>query len=81
MGVKYYLGTLVECQVIDSQISMNCGWPSGGTTNWDNPRQTTTEGVYAIQVPAGSHGFTKEQMMAGITAGEHENIVFPAGEL
>ena len=75
----HYTGTLEEMEALDAKISINCNWPVGGTKNWANPRLTTT-GVYAIPVPQGSHGFTKEQMSANITAECISGVEFPQGE-
>lgn len=79
--MKHYLGTLAECEAIDATITTNCGWPAEGTIHWADPRETVDTGVYAIEVPEGSHGFTKEQMTVTITAVEVEDVEFPiAGE-
>lgn len=78
---EYYVGTLEECQSYDAIITANCGWPSGGTTNWDNPKETAIPGVYAIEVPQGSHGFTKEQMNAGISSAITVDPEFPEAEI
>lgn len=65
----HYIGTEEELNIIDAQISSNCGWPSGGTTRWAEPIETTTSGVYAIPVPSneGSHGFTQAEMISGVS--------------
>lgn len=78
--IEYYTGTEQECLDIDAAITVNCGWPLGGTNNWDNPRETTVAGVYAISVPQGSHGFTKDQMTSGISSEVKTDVEFPVEE-
>jgi hypothetical protein len=77
MSIEYYKGTQAEMQALDAQITSNCGWPSGGTINWATPRETVDAGVYAIEVPQGSHGFTKAQMISGVVSTVYTNVEFP----
>lgn len=71
----YYAGTLEEMNTTDAKIVANC--PTGGFVNWDIPKETTTTGIYAITVPEGSHGYTREQMISGINDIEVETVEFP----
>ena len=77
---RYYVGTEQECTEADAIISVNCGWPSGETLRWAEPRQLE-DGRYAIEVPTGSHGFTAEQMQNGATLMPvEENVQFMVSE-
>lgn len=78
--MEYYTGTQQECLDIDAIISVNCNWPVGGTTRWAVPRETIDAGVYAIPVPQGSHGLTKEQMNASISSQISTDTKFPINE-
>lgn len=80
--MTYYVGTKEECDAINAKISENCGWPSGGTTDWAISIETTQPGVYAIVLPGpeGSHGFTREEMMKDIDTVEVETVQFPEVE-
>lgn len=70
-------GTEQECLQADAIISANCGWPNGDTQRWAIPRQCT-DGDYAIPYPQGSHGFTAEQMQAGLNGFNIvETVEFP----
>lgn len=75
--MRHYIGTESECLAVDLIISTNCGWPIGSTQRWAIPRETTTAGVYSIEVPEGSHGFSFEQMNEGVTLPISENVQFP----
>ncbi len=78
---EYYTGTEEEMQALDDAISANCGWPEGGTSHWDSPKEAVDSGVFALLVPQGKHGFTKEQMNNGITHEIITDVQFPAEEV
>ena len=79
--IEYYVGTFQECINIDNDICFNCLFPSNGTINWCSPIETIDNGVFVIEVPQGSHGFTKEQMNKGIAAQIQTNVLFPVLEV
>ena len=77
---EYYLGTEQECLDLDAAITSNCGWPVPGTSNWANPLETATSGVFAIPVPQGSHGFTAIEMTSGVSTQVSTGVEFPESE-
>jgi len=76
----YYAGTLEEMNAVDAKISLNCNWPVGGTARWAVPRETIDSGIYAIPVPAGSHGFDKAAMTIGVDEIEVQTVIFPEAD-
>lgn len=78
--IEYYIGTLQECLDLDVIISGNCNWPLRWNVNWANPQETVDTGVYSLEVPQGSHGFTKTQMNKNITSPIVMNVEFSTEE-
>lgn len=64
--IQYFYGTKAQIEDVISKIDGNCGFSEGNLTRtWDIPLQV--QGGYVCVVPQGSHGFTKEEMLKGIT--------------
>ena len=75
--MEHYTGTLAEMEALDAQICSNCSWPDNNVVNWATPSLTVVSNVYAIEVPQGSHGFTKEQQNVNVSSTIHTNVKFP----
>lgn len=75
-------GTYEQCITDDNIISANIGLPNENTSNWANPRQTTTPDLWVYEdFPLeGLRGYTYEQATAGVQCPVVEGFQFPEVE-
>lgn len=71
----YYFGNKAEIEVIINKINANCGFGAGNSTiTWAEP--VKVQGGYVCEVPEGSHGFSKEEMLVGVAGNIIDNPIF-----
>ena len=67
MTIEYYGSTNeANARAAEAQIANNCGWPNG-TKCWATVQKAVNEDFWFFQKPNGSHGFTQERMINGVT--------------
>lgn len=72
---QYFIGDKLEIESIINKINANCGFGSDKSTKtWAEP--VAVQVGYVCEVPEGSHGFSKNEMLMGIVGTITTNPVF-----